>query len=183
MSRPSIAGARRDQIVWALYACLSRSDFGQVTIKHIAEQAEVAPGIIHHYFTDKDEIYSSLSTAILTQYESLLDEHLDDQPTSADRSAVVLDFIIDQFILDRELNRVFYNLVLKSLENPEVRKPLQALLDRYRGRLHDEFTELPGTAIIAQIEGLALQNLIDPDRFSRQDFLTILRSFLRSKDQ
>ncbi len=181
MGRPSIASARREQIVWALYTCLSRSDFGQVTIKHIAEQAEVAPGIIHHYFTDKDEIYSVLSTSILTQYESLLDEHLDDQPPSTDRSIVVLDFIVDQFILDRELNRVFYNLVLKSLENPEVRTPLQALLDR--DRLHNEFEELPGAAIIAQIEGLALQNLIDPDRFTRQDFLTILRSFLRAENR
>ncbi len=178
MARPSIATARREQIVWGLYACLAQSDFGQVTIKDIAKQADVAPGIVHHYFTNKDEIYSALSTSMRDQYETLLDKYLAEQPAAINRADATLDFIVDQFILDRELNRVFYNLVLKSLEKPDVREPLQGLLDRYRDRLHEEFLDTPGTAIIAQIEGLALQNLIDPERFSRDEFLAILRSFL-----
>lgn len=179
MGRRSVAIERREQIVWGLYECLAQSDFAQVTVKDIAEKAGVAPGIVHHYFNSKGEIYGELSVSMRDQYEKSLDAHLTTQPESASRGQATLDFIVDEFILDRSLNRVFYNLVLKSLEQPAVREPLQALLERYRDRLHDEFEMVPGEVIVAQIEGLALQNLVDPERFSRSDFLAILATFLQ----
>ncbi len=174
-----MAAERRQQIVWGLYECLTQSDFGQVTIKDIADKADVAPGIVHHYFTNKDEIYGALSLSLRDQYETSLDEFLARQPTGTNRRNAALDFIVDEFILDRSLNRVFYNLVLKALDNTAIRQPLQDLLDRYRNRLQEEFHHLPGAAMTGQIEGLALQHLIDPDRFTREDFLAILAGFFQ----
>lgn len=179
MGRPSVAIERREQIVWGLYECLTQSDFGQVTIKDIADKAGVAPGIVHHYFTNKDEIYGALSLSMRDQYETSLDTYLANQPADTCRRTATLDFIVDQFILDRSLNRVFYNLILKALDNSTIRQPLQDLLDRYRDRLQEEFDQPPGAAIVGQIEGLALQHLVDPDRFTRADFLSILSGTLQ----
>jgi AcrR family transcriptional regulator len=48
MGRKSIASERRDQIIWALYDCLSEKGHEKVTIKVIAGQAKLAPGVIQN---------------------------------------------------------------------------------------------------------------------------------------
>ncbi|MEE9414317.1 MAG: TetR family transcriptional regulator, partial [Acidimicrobiales bacterium] len=63
--RPSKVAERREQIVWALYELLTESNFDDVTVKTIAQRAEVAPGLVHHYFDNKDSIYGELATAML----------------------------------------------------------------------------------------------------------------------
>jgi AcrR family transcriptional regulator len=175
VGRQSIANERRDQILSGLYECLTTTNFGDVTIKQIAARADVAPSILHHYFENKDEIYSALALSIRDRYERLLNDYLESLPRSANRRNETLAFIVDQFILDRALNRVFYNLVLKSLENDAVCSPMRALLDTYRDRLEVEFdSAIDGAMIVAQVEGLALQNMIDPKRFSRDELIAML---------
>lgn len=179
MGRTSIAAERRDQIVWALYRCLCSSNYDQVSIKQIASEARVQPGIVHHYFASKNEIYASLAIGIREHYEELLDRHLDQHADQDGHYEATLAFIVDRFILDRSLNRVFYNLVQMSLDNEAVRLPLQGLLNRYRHRLQEEFpTGRSGPVIVAQIEGLALQHMVDPNRFSRAQFLSMLDGLL-----
>lgn len=180
-----MAVERRQQIVWALYELLTRSSYDGVTVKSIATQAGVAPGLVHHYFANKDAIYTELASALRERYESLLDEHLNSLSVSSDRREATVDFIVDQFILDRPLNRAFHNLVQMSLDNEAVRTPIQGLLDRYRDRLEPEFESsgLGGAAIVGLIEGLALQHLVDPSKLGRDDLLAILTPFLAPDEE
>ena len=76
MGRKSNAPQRRDQITWALYDCLASKGHEKVTIKEIAAQASLPPGVIHYYFKSKDEIISTLAQAIVEKYSQKLEERL-----------------------------------------------------------------------------------------------------------
>ncbi len=173
---------RREQIVWGLYGCLANANFSQVTVKDIARRAGVAPGIVHHYFDSKDDIYVCLATSIRDRYETLFDDNLAEFPASETPRDATPEFIVDRLILDTPLNRVFYNLVQRSLDNEALRRPIRALLDHYRDRLETEIGA-PGATVVAQIEGLAIQHLIDPERFTRNDFLAMVTTFLGTKEE
>ena len=47
---------RRRQLVDAAIASIHQYGLGETTIARIAEKAGVSPGIIHHYFADKDDL-------------------------------------------------------------------------------------------------------------------------------
>jgi len=182
VGRPSVVNERREQIVWGLYECLARTDFSRVTVKDIANRAGVAPGLVHHYFASKDDIYVGLATSIRDRYETMFDDNLAQLPISETPRHATLEFIVDQLILDTPLNRVFYNLVQRSLENEALREPIRALLDHYRDRLETEIGA-PGAAIVAHIEGLAIQHLIDPEKFTRNDFVAMVTTFLAKTEE
>ena len=74
MGRKSSAPQRREQIVWALYECLAERGQEKVTIKEIAAQAGLAPGVIHYYFKSKDDIIAGLAEAIVEKYSRMIDE-------------------------------------------------------------------------------------------------------------
>lgn len=68
MARPSLRAVRRAEIVAAFANVLSRHGFSGATIAAVAEQAGVAPGLVHHYFTDKTELLMSLVTDLVAQF-------------------------------------------------------------------------------------------------------------------
>src|SRR5437879_10588264 len=44
---------RREQIVRATIRCLARDGYAGLTMKRVAAEAAVSPGILHYYFRDK----------------------------------------------------------------------------------------------------------------------------------
>ena len=44
---------RREQIVRATIRCLAREGYTRLTMKNVAREAGVSPGILHYYFADK----------------------------------------------------------------------------------------------------------------------------------
>lgn len=177
MGRKNISGKRREELVWALFDCLARQGHEQVTVKMIAAQAGVAHGAIHYYFKGKEEIVSTLVELISEKYTSLFDEFVKVAPPGPESMELILDFLVDEFIVQTQLNRVFYNLVQMGFEREIVLKPLQNMLRQYREKmarmlfLHSgtEFDPVQAAALVAVIEGLALQWMVDPDAFTRNE--------------
>jgi AcrR family transcriptional regulator len=48
-----VAPVRREQIVRATIRCLARHGYAGLTMKRVAAEAQVSPGILHYYFRDK----------------------------------------------------------------------------------------------------------------------------------
>ena len=177
MGRKKISEKRREELVWALFDCLARQGHEQVTVKAIAAQAGIAHGSIHYYCKGKEEIVSTLVELISEKYGSLFDKFVEAAPPGPESMELILDFLVDEFIVQTPLNRVFYNLVQMGFEREIVRKPLQSMLMQYRETmarmlfLHSgtEFDPVLAATLVAVIEGFALQWMVDPDAFTRDE--------------
>ena len=180
MARKILAPQRREQIVEALFQCLSEKGHEKVTVKDIAEQAGLHYGVIHYYFQSKDEIVSALSESIVSRYEHLLLDRIRNVQSAAEKIRISLDFLIDEFIFNRRLNRVFYNLVQMAFEHKTVRIALRRQLRAYRGHIADVIEEgiengefkrgkkaEIASVMVALIEGMALQWMIEPKALNR----------------
>ena len=177
MGRKSNAPQRRKQIVQALYDCLAEKGHETVTVKEIAGRAGLPPGVIHYYFRSKDEIISCLAETIVTRYSGRIEQKLQQARSHEERIERAIDFIVDQLVFDRPLNRVFYNLVQMAFERRELNGVVRKLFRDYRFRLTQVLEQagagpdsrLLGAAMVAVTEGFALQLMVDPKAVARPD--------------
>jgi len=70
MGRRSLRVQRRAELVAAFARVLARQGFAGATIEAVADEADVTPGLIHHYFTDKNELLASLLADLMTRFRS-----------------------------------------------------------------------------------------------------------------
>ena len=188
MGRKSNALQRRNQITWALFECLATKGHEKVTIKEIAAQANLPPGVIHYYFKSKDEIISTLAQAIVEKYTLKLEARLSEKNTTPKRIQSAVDFIVDELIFDATLNRVFYNLIQMAFERIELRDVMKQMFQEYRERLARFLTEVGvvsqddslGAAIVAMAEGFSLQLMVQPDAISRKAVHRTIMQLLQS---
>ncbi len=182
MPRKSVAPERRQQIIEALFQCLSEKGHERVTVKDIAKKAGLHYGVIHYYFKSKDDIVSALADSLVSKYDRLLSEHTRSILSSSEKIEAALDFLVDEFIFNRRLNRVFYNFVQMAFENKTVRSALRRQLRAYRRAVAEVIEDGVGTGeldvrdplqsanvIVALIEGTALQWAIEPRALKRDE--------------
>lgn len=181
MGRTSNAKEKRSQIIQALYDCLSEKGHDSVTIKTIAARANLPSGVIHYYFTSKDHIFIGLIEYLQAHYQNMWDQALQIQ----DRNKLVdtaVSFLAEVMILEPSINRVLYNLVQLGFERKDVREALRQTYRLYRSRLSETFfSDLPpdqmlqkASLLLAIIEGLALQFMIEPEFVDQQHVRQLL---------
>ena len=177
MARPSKAHQRREEIIWALYNCLTARGQEKITIKEIAAKAGLTPGVIHYYFESKDDIVSALAVAIIDKYGSLIESRLAAAASTEDKIASAIDFMVDELVFNISLNRVFYNLIQMAFERQRLQQVVKYFLTEYRRRLALVFEEAGagkaseglGAALVAVTEGFSLQCMVDPEAFDRRE--------------
>jgi AcrR family transcriptional regulator len=175
MGRKSNAASKRRIIVNALFECLANKGHEKVTTKEIALQAGVAPGVIHYYFKSKDEIVACLMEQLSEKYRTIFSEKLAQVIGHDDYKAAFAKFLCDELIFNLPINRVFYNLVQMGFGNDVVQKPLQIMMETYRNQAElfcSGLGSIPansGLLVVALIEGLALQWVIDPNHERREE--------------
>ena len=80
MTKKIVREERRSQILEALHRCLLKKPIHQTSIKDIAGQAGMNPGMLHYYFNSKEDIllhyidyvmdvYSKSSTEMITSVD------------------------------------------------------------------------------------------------------------------
>ena len=192
MPRKSVAPERREQIIEALFQCLAENGHESVTVKDIAKKAGLHYGVIHYYFKSKDEIVSAMAEATILKYNRLLSERAQSIPSASEKLQASLEFLVDEFIFNKRLNRVFYNLVQMAFENKTVRSALRKQLRAYRrsiaevleeGAKNGEFKVKDPTRsaslMVALIEGMALQWVIEPKALNRDDVRKSIEETIR----
>lgn len=131
-----------------------------------------------YYFEKKDDIVNALGEALTALYQEKFQSFLDSREEgSGDNIEKMLHYLVEAFVFDRRLNRVFYNLVQMGFERRGVSVPLRRLLDAYRGNIGDMLVQSGAgeqsgplsMMVVGVIEGLALQWMIDPDALDRQE--------------
>ena len=189
MGRKSNAHQRREQIIWALYDCLVERGHEKVSVKEIAAQAGLPSGVIHYYFSSKDDIVSSLAEAIVDKYSTMLDKRLTEAASVEQRIEYAIDFIVDILIFNRPLNHVFYNLIQMTFERKALGKVVKKMFKDYRERLAGIFEEagvgreskMLGAALVAVTEGFSAQLMVDPRAFKKIEVRQLIAQAVRDR--
>ena len=100
------AAERRRQILDAAVRVFARQGFHSTRVADIAEEADVAYGLVYHYFSSKENVLNEL----FTQRWSLLIEAIEEADRGdvppKDKLGAVAGFIIDSYRYDPDLMKV-----------------------------------------------------------------------------
>lgn len=121
MGRPSISEQRRIEIGRALQTCMVRNgSYESTSVKDIAQEAGIATGLIHHYFTNKDEILLLMADASLLAVSNLLEDLLHTRQEDLRREK------LHELLTDENQSRFVLTLYSLALSMPEIRELILA---------------------------------------------------------
>ena len=169
MGRKVMKEERREQILEALSRCLLKKPFKETSIKDIAREAGVNHGVLHYYFSGKEDILLTFMDHIIARYKADYIRWMEAKTTKETLPGEVLDemfaFAIKKITLNRKLAALFVEIWEISLYNRKIRSKLQSV---YREWIEELNRSLIGmiadkkrarsmsVATIAFLEGVSL---------------------------
>lgn len=165
---------RRSQIVRAAAAVLGRQGYGETSLKDVAREAQVAPGLLHYYFESKEvllvEVVVAMERQMLAEWKASavgIDDPLE-------RIVSALDHAAQRFEAQPEFYRLLLDLYTVGLGSAALRTccaDLSAhLIDEIEAEVRQVLGRLPAYslvpprdlagAIAAAIDGIALSGLL-----------------------
>jgi TetR/AcrR family transcriptional repressor of bet genes len=165
---------RRSQIVRAAAAVLGRQGYAETSLKDVAREAGVAPGLLHYYFESKEELLLEVVTVterqMVANWKSVV-EAVDDP---LERIVTGLDHAEARCAEQPEFFRLLLDLYTVSLSSPALRTRcarLRAhLIDEIEIELRQVLGRLPAYslvtprelagAVLSAIDGIALSSLV-----------------------
>lgn len=176
MARKNVQEERKLQILKALDSCLLKKSFEKTSIKDIARVAGVNHGVLHYYFTGKEDILLNYIAYVMNNYQVqarvLFTTMSHDKYTKEQFIEEAFKFVNNRITLNRNLSRIFVEIWEISLYNKKVKAKLR---ETYRGWI-DEVTSIVSDyfddkifarnmsiAMVAFWEGMAMFSTIFPN--------------------
>ena len=165
---------RRGQIIRAAATVLGRLGYSDSSVKQIAREAGVAPGLVHYYFTSKEEllvaVVHDLEREMVADWQSAV-AGIDDP---FERIVAALDHTAVRCAEHPEFFRLLFDLYAVGLNNPTIRERCAELwthfLDDIEAEVRQVLERLPASsnvpprdlaeAIGGAIDGIALAGLL-----------------------
>ncbi len=153
--------------------------YDRVTMKQVAREAGVAQGLIHYYFSGKDEILLEVLMEASREYARETERLVRSLPEDVSLADAALAATRERVSRMPEWYRLRYELFAMGLRKPEFlpgiaallgsgREGIAATLGRISGSEDPEFTpqrQALAAVLLSCFDGLALQKLADPDNF------------------
>ena len=156
---------RRAEIVKAFARVLAAHGFAGATIAVVAAEADVAPGLVHHYFASKEELLGCLLgdlTARFRHRTKTLEEQKGPLGAYAD-AAVRLDATADTVAA-----RCWVGVLAEAVRNPQlfaqVRRLVDSEIEAIRRRSSDRLSPEDAGAVLAFIVGALVLGAFAPRR-------------------
>jgi AcrR family transcriptional regulator len=174
-SRAAVSRRRRGEIVRAAVTVLGRAGRADTSMKEIAAEAGVAPGLLHYYFSSKDDLLVAVVGDLQTQMTATWAAAVAGSDDPLERLIAGLDAVAARCGQEPELGRAGLELSLLSLASPvilarcrELREAIvQAIEIELRGALGrlPAYTLVPphdlAGAVASAIDGMALAALVE----------------------
>lgn len=165
MGRPTNIDTRRAQVADALIGLLADRSFENVTIVDMAKASGVRPGLVHHYFGDKDEVLTVAVERLTLLLEMRLTERL---RRAGDDPRARIDAFIDAWLaladgVEPRAARAWVAIGDEARKRPEIASSYGEAISRATGRLLQEVnriiparkrrSQVIAQAIVVAIEG------------------------------
>lgn len=180
---------RKEQILGAAQRVAAVETLAGLTIRRVAQAAELSVGLVLFHFKSKERLLMSL-------LERLLEQTLSETAAAAKEAArepeprqalrKLLRNEIERLPKERERVELFFDFWVMGTRQPEIRGRVRASLERYRDLVVEVTGPLlesePGpfgrmtpagmaAVVVSFIEGCALQAVIDPANFDVAAYL------------
>lgn len=176
----------RSLIVSAAYQLLAEEGYDAATMKQIANAAGVAPGLIHYYFSSKDQLLQEVLYTAGEQYVKEVEQWCN---TLSPQQLLETTFTEPKKrVADKpEWFRLRCELFALGLRNANFHEAVQIMLSTGRQCITRLVRQTAGDAIaspdaiaavlLAAFDGLALQKLADPDFDLESAYGTLFQMF------
>ncbi len=193
MGRRVMKEERREQILEALSRCLLKKPFKETSIKDIAREAGVNHGVLHYYFSGKEEILLTFLDHFINRYKADYVRWMATRAPTGTPPGEALDqmyeFAIKKLTLNRKLAAIFVEIWEISLYNRKIRIKLQSVYREWieelnrslNGMIADKkLARTLSVSIIAFLEGVSLFAVIlDRKEYSMEKTLGEFRAYIR----
>jgi TetR/AcrR family transcriptional regulator, transcriptional repressor of bet genes len=198
---------RRAQIVDAALTVAARDRLDRLTVRRVAAEAGLSPGLVFHHLDDKE----TLLLAVLDRLIERTITAVPDEETTAQEAALRAEspFPASDLVLarvrrdivrieeERELIELFFDFWVMGTRHPEVRDRIAGALRGYRAALTPLATEVvaeepdrfAGTSaerlaalVVAFILGHAVQAVLDPDAIDVKGVVVTLDALVPHPD-
>jgi AcrR family transcriptional regulator len=165
---------RRGQIIAAAAAVLGRQGFHETSLKDVAREAGVAPGLLHYYFSSKEDLLCDVVGAL--ERETMLEwrEAIAGVDDPLERIVAALDHAADRSSQRPEFFRLLFDLYSLGLSSPNLRERCAELRAHFVAEIELEVRRVLGrlpaysvvpprdlaAAVGGAIDGIALSGLI-----------------------
>jgi AcrR family transcriptional regulator len=185
MARKKVQEERKLQILKALDSCLQEKSFEKTSIKDIARVAGVNHGVLHYYFSSKEDILLNYIDYVIYDYQAQLQEWLvTEDPAAIGKKEFIREifgFINHKITLNKGLSRLFVEIWEIALYNEDVRRKLRHAYTRWIEELSSiisryiddkNFASNVSIAMVAFWEGMALfSTIFDPGSLNVEEVL------------
>jgi AcrR family transcriptional regulator len=173
VARKRLQEERKQQILEALDTCLQEKSFEKTSIKDIARVAGVNHGVLHYYFSSKEDILLNYIDYVIRDYQAQVQDLLASRDMSSHGKREFVEelfgFINQRITLNENLSRIFVEIWEIGLYNEAVREKLQEAytrwIDELRAQLgryidNEEHARLVSISLVGFWEGMALFSTI-----------------------
>jgi TetR/AcrR family transcriptional regulator, transcriptional repressor of bet genes len=171
---------RRAQIVDAALTVAARDRLDRLTVRRVAAEAELSPGLVFHHLTDKETLLLAVLDRLIERtIPSVIGEGATDggELPASDRLLGHVRSDVARIEEDRELIELFFDFWVMGTRHPQVRARIAGALSTYRSALlplatavvEEEPARFAGTdperlaaLVVAFVLGHAVQAVLDP---------------------
>ncbi|WP_321391859.1 TetR/AcrR family transcriptional regulator [Emcibacter sp.] len=187
---------KRQLFVEATICALAENGYKGTTVRKIAEYAKVAPGLLTHYYSGKDELiaesYRYLAGEFLDRFQASIARN-SEEPLEALKIFFLKTFEVDN--MDPRLLKVWLSFWSLTLIRKDLAHIHRETYRQYIGSIEDmlgqayamdnravapELIKRQAIGINALLDGLWLEWCLDPETFSRAEGLRIVHEFVES---
>jgi AcrR family transcriptional regulator len=171
-SRPD----RRLQIVTAATNVLGRHGYANTSLKQVAQEAGIAPGLLHYYFQSKEELLVEVVAAMDAQLTADWDMDVQGIEDPMARINTGMERAVANVTGNPEFIRLLIDAYALALDNPNIRPRVQDMLEGFCSRIQGEIETMAGIipggdaldastvdfpgAIAGAINGIAFTSLV-----------------------
>lgn len=168
---PRPAGEQRTHLLDAALRCFATWGYAGTSIRRIAEEAEVAPGLLYHYFPSKDALLQALfersGALVLSSFARVSQE-----PDPRERLASLLRVSAEIVREHQEFWRVAYGVRFQHDVLASLADGVAAQSAMFRGAFEALLSEIgrPDPAVEAallfgSLDGVFQHFVLDPERY------------------
>jgi TetR/AcrR family transcriptional repressor of bet genes len=161
MGRSSLRTQRRAEIARAFARVLGAHGRGGATIAAVAAEAGVAPGLVHHHFESKQDLYAGLLDELLAGFRRRLEV--------ADEGDAIEAYVTAALALeggDPDAARAWVGIFAEALTEPtlfaKVRRILDGEIARVEGRAAGDLSTADASAVVAFVVGALVLGAFAP---------------------
>jgi AcrR family transcriptional regulator len=177
--RPTVRAERRAAIVRATIRCLARDGYARLTVKRVAAEAGMTPGILHYYFRDKRAILGRAAATVMADLDRRVALETRGVRDARGQLRALLRACLKVATESRDFWTVFIELWGEALHDRELARLNRRTYARARRLLADTIArgaaagafrraapDEAAAVILALVDGLSLQLTFDPDLMS-----------------